>query len=282
MTLVLEPTGLAQEPMIPVPARIVRVRREIPGVTTLVAAAARAGAPYAPGQFSMLYAFGVGEVPISVSGDTARADEITHTIRAVGTVTDALCRLRRGSVVGLRGPFGCPWPLAACRGRDLVLVAGGIGMAPLRPVVYHVLRHRAEYGRVSLLVGARTADNLLYTRELSSAPWRRIDVRVTVDSARLSWTGRVGTAPALLGGVALNPDRTDAFICGPEVMMKFTMRALNRAGLPDDRIHLSLERNMGCAVGLCGRCQLGPEFICKDGPVLRADRVRALLAVAEL
>lgn len=263
--------------MMPEPRRVVRVRRETADTVTLAIDASPGGFSFAPGQFNMLYAFAVGEVPVSMSGDPARTGEIVHTVKAVGAVSRALCALRRGTVVGVRGPYGNPWPLDAAKGKDLVIVAGGLGLAPLRPVVLHVLHRRSDYGRVTLLAGARTPEDLLFERDLLAWKARAdLDVGIIVDRATGAWKGRAGVVTALLAETAIDPDRTVAFVCGPEVMMRFTVRELEQRGVPGDRIHLSLERNMHCAVGFCGHCQLGPEFVCKDGPVLPFARIASL------
>jgi NAD(P)H-flavin reductase len=236
-----------------------------------------------PGQFDMLYAFGVGEVPISASGSHDGDGPLTHTIRAVGAVTSALCALEPGALVWVRGPYGNVWPLAEVTGRDLVVVAGGIGLAPLRPAIRHVLARRDDYGAFSVLIGARTPADLLYLHELEA--WRsRLDaeVDVTVDAAAPGWRGRVGLVTKLIPGAVFDPGNAAAFVCGPEVMMVFVVRALVDRGLPADRIWISLERNMRCGVGHCGHCQLGPTLICRDGPVYRADEVARLLEVREL
>lgn len=271
------------DPLVPEPVVVAAVGRESADTFTLRLRGEPPGArPFLPGQFNMLYAFGVGEVPISISGDPARPDELVHTIKDVGMVTAALCRLQKGDVVGCRGPYGSAWPIAEAAGKDVIVVAGGLGLAPVRPLVYHLRTHRSAYRRAYLLVGARTPRDLLYRRELDR--WRRhqdLDVRVTVDHAGPEWTGHVGVVPALLSQVAPDPENSVAFVCGPEVMMRFTIRELRRMGIPDERIHLSLERNMKCATGFCGHCQLGPSFLCKDGPVLRFDRVRRFFWVRE-
>jgi len=255
---------------------VLSTRRESHDTVTLTLDAA-SRRPFQPGQFNMLYAFGVGEAAISMSGDPASPSTAVHTVRAVGAVTEAICRLKRGGVVGVRGPFGTPWPTGEAAGQDLVIVAGGVGLAPLRPVVYHALARRSDYRRVFLLVGARTPEDLLFRRELERWQARKdLTVLVTVDRAPAGWKGRVGVAPALLDAVDLSAGGAVAFVCGPEVMMRFCVRELGRRGFPDDRIHLSMERNMKCAVGFCGHCQYGPSFICKDGPVLRYDRIRSL------
>jgi NAD(P)H-flavin reductase len=272
-------------PMTPEPLRVRSLRHETADTFTvsLDVSERSGGFPFQPGQFNMLYAFGVGEVPISISGDPGRPGELIHTVRAVGSVTEALRRVGRGGRMGVRGPYGRSWPLEEARGLDVVVVAGGLGLAPLRPAILHLLRHRAAYGRVSVLVGARTPEGLLYRREL--ARWQegsRLKVLVTVDQAGLDWTGRVGVVPALLRDVALEPSRTVALVCGPEVMMRFTVRELERQGVPDARIHLSLERNMKCAVGFCGHCQLVPFFVCKDGPVLPYEQLRPFINLREV
>jgi NAD(P)H-flavin reductase len=241
---------------------------------------------FAPGQFAMLYAFGTGEVPISVSGDLtgrARAGSLVHTVRAVGAVTRAICALEPGASLGARGPFGTSWPIEAGGGRDIVVVAGGIGLAPLRPVIYHVLANRDRYGRLVIAYGGRSPAELLYLDELER--WRgRFDVEleVTVDAAGSGWRGRVGVVTALIPRAQLDPERTTAFVCGPEVMLRFTSAALREAGMPDESIHVSLERSMKCAVGVCGHCQLRELFICKDGPVFSYDRVDALVRARAL
>jgi len=271
------------DPMLPALRRVLDVHRETHDTVTLSVEVVEGSASFAPGQFNMLYVPAVGEAPVSMSGDPAGAHEHLHTVRAVGKVTTALSQLRRRSVVGVRGPYGHPWPVAEAEGKDLVIVAGGLGLAPLRPVLYHVLAHRSDFGRVSLLVGARTPEDLLFHRELSRWATRDdLQVGITVDRAGPDWKGRVGVVPALLGDVSLHPPRTVAFVCGPEVMMRFTVRELAQRGLADDAVYLSMERNMKCGVGFCGHCQYGPHFVCKDGPVLRYDRIRSLFWLREV
>lgn len=237
--------------------------------------------PHRAGQFTMLYAFGVGEVPISIS-TLPRDGEIVHTLRAVGAVTQALFDAAPGDVIGLRGPFGTDWDVPLPEGRDVIIVAGGIGLAPLRPVIEHVLAQRDRYRHAQLLIGARTPGDLLYT-DLYDA-WRAagMDVRVTVDKGDASWSGAVGLVTSLYEGLEIDSANTTAFVCGPEIMMHFAALGLNRAGVPAPSIRLSLERNMRCGVGLCGHCQLGPILVCRDGPVITYDRAQPLLAVKEL
>lgn len=264
---------------VPVRRRI----RESADVVTLELPADAAAPGFAPGQFNMLSAFGTGEVAISISGDPAVTDRISHTIRAVGPVSRALARLRRDAPIGVRGPFGSGWPVAAAAGADVLLIAGGIGLAPLRPVLYRLLRERARYGRVALLYGARQPDEFLYRRELET--WRGhpdVQLRVTVDRAGPGWTGDVGVVTAQLPRVRFDPAETFALVCGPELMIRASAAVLEDRGVPAERIYVSLERNLRCAVGWCGHCQFGPHFVCRDGPVFRFDRVRALLALREI
>jgi NAD(P)H-flavin reductase len=251
---------------------------------TLELAPADGGAAlkFAPGQFTMVYRFGVGEIPLSISGDPNQP-HLVHTIRDVGTVSHALSELRRGDVVGVRGPFGSPWPVVITRGYDLLVIAGGLGLAPVRPILYHVLNDRASYGHVNLLCGSRSLKDLPFKQELEK--WRArldLDVRVTVDRADLTWRGPVGVVTKLIDKATFAPDQTVAFVCGPEVMMRFTARELTRIGVGAEHIYLSIERNMQCAIGLCGHCQLGPVFVCKDGPVFPLSAIEPWLKRREV
>ena len=225
---------------------------------------------FLPGQFNMLYLFGVGEVPISISGDPNKPQKLVHTIRAVGPVTKAMRAVRRGDTLGVRGPFGSRWPVQEAAGKDVLIVAGGIGLAPLRPVVYEILAKRKNYGQIALLYGTRTPADMLYSKELEQ--WgKRADLQahITVDRASGTWSGNVGVVPTLIPKAQFNPRNTIAMICGPEVMMRFTVRDLQKHGVALEDIYISMERNMKCAVGFCGHCQFGPTFICKEGPVFR-------------
>ena len=271
------------DPMTPRPRRVARRRRETADTVTIELAPDPAAAAFAPGQFSMLYAFGVGEAAISISGRGADGGE-AFTIRAVGGVTHALTAMRPGDALGARGPFGVGWPVAAQAGRRLVFVSGGLGLAPLAPAIRAALARRERYAGLTLVHGARAPADLLFTEEL--AAWRRrgLEIAVTVDRAPRDWTGRVGVVTLPLAEALARPPDAPlcAFVCGPEVMMRFAARELLRAGAAPDRVFLSLERHMKCALGHCGRCQLGPEFVCRDGPVLPFSRLAALLPVREL
>ena len=238
---------------------------------------------FKPGQFNMVYLFGVGEIPVSISSDASKTSSLIHTIRAVGTVTKAMRKLRKGDVLGIRGPYGTDWPVLRASGHDVVIVAGGIGLAPLRPVIYHVLTNREKYGKITLLYGSRTPQDILFMKELEK--WRaRLDteVAVTVDRASGAWRGNVGVVTTLISKAHFDPARTVAMICGPEIMMRYTAQEFLRRGVNKEKIYMSMERNMKCAVGFCGHCQWGPTFICKDGPVFRYDAIQDLLIRREV
>jgi NAD(P)H-flavin reductase len=229
---------------------------------------------FKPGQFNMLYIPGAGEVAISVAGRDRESGSLEHTIRVAGNVTRELSRFSIGDTFGLRGPFGNPWPMEDCRGRNVILVAGGIGLAPLRPVIHEFVNNRALYGKLTLLYGARTPDSLLY--EVEYEQWRQkgLMIQTTVDRASEHWMGNIGVVPLLLDRLRL-ADAQDSVLmaCGPEVMMSYTVISAQRRGILPEHMWLSLERNMNCAIGLCGHCQLGPTFVCKNGPVLRFDEI---------
>lgn len=276
-------TAAPSDPLTPRLYRVGEVRRELSDTVTLLASPLAGPRPaYQPGQFNMLYAFGVGEVAISISGDAGEGGFL-HTVRDVGAVSRALANLETGATIGLRGPFGTAWPVAHARGADVIFVAGGLGLAPLRPAIDRVLADRRRYGRVIILFGGRQPKDLLYPPDLQQ--WRQhldVDIDVTVDHADADWHGHVGVVPALIRRVVFDPNDTIAMICGPEIMMRFTVSALRETGLSADKIYLSIERNMKCAVGLCGHCQFGSAFVCKDGPVMRFDRIAEVFAVREI
>lgn len=241
---------------------------------------------FEPGQFNMLYVPGVGEAAISIAGQTS-ANLLQHTIRGVGSVTQAIQRGGVGMPLGLRGPFGTSWPVAQlappAAAQDLIIAAGGIGLAPLKSLIARVVQNREQFDRVSMLIGGRAPADLLYQLEYDD--WRQaaIDVQLTVDRPDDAWSGNVGVVTLLLERLPIpQPAKTHVFTCGPEVMMRYIARSAESRGIPSQNIWVTLERNMNCAIGLCGHCQLGPEFICKDGPVLGYDRVRRWLSVYDL
>ncbi len=238
---------------------------------------------FLPGQFNMVYVYGIGEVAVSISSDPARTSTLDHTIHRVGLVTTALAQKKRGDVIGIRGPYGSSWPIDECRGKDVCIASGGIGLAPLRPILYTLLKNREDYGRIIILYGGRSPLDLLYRVELEK--WENdfnVEVLVTVDRGDSSWKGHIGVVTSLFQYIKLDARATVAYVCGPEIMMRYTIDELERRGVPMTQTFLSMERNMKCAVGFCGHCQMGPTFICKEGPVYPLPRIRQLLDRKEL
>jgi NAD(P)H-flavin reductase len=246
----------------------------------------RATYHHRPGQINMVYLFGIGEVPLSVSSDPGRPTRIAHTVRSTGRVTDAFRLLRPGDQVGIRGPFGRPWPVGEAEEGDLLIVAGGLGMAPLRPVIYEALRQRQIFRRLILLVGARSPEHMLYRQEMDLwmhwLRFRGMEVHLTVDIPDDTWPYGEGVVTTLFEPARLDPEQTTAFVCGPEIMMRFAIRGLRDLGIKRRSLWVSMERNMQCGVQSCGHCQLGPKFVCTDGPVFRYDEVASLMEVDEL
>jgi NAD(P)H-flavin reductase len=274
-----------KDPMTSFPYLVQRLRHETYDTYTLELKPAKdlEIGRFQAGQFNMLYMFGLGEVPISISGDPGNSEKLIHTIRAVGPVTKAMRKLRRGNMIGVRGPYGTSWPVEAGAGKDVVIITGGIGLAPLRPSIYHILSHREEYGKVSLLYGARTPEDILYMRDLEK--WRArldFDVFITVDRAIGDWRGNVGVVTTLIPKAQFEPQNTIAMVCGPEIMMRFSILELQKRGIESENIHISMERNMKCGIGVCGHCQLGGVFVCKDGPVFRYNELKDVFAKREL
>jgi NAD(P)H-flavin reductase len=273
-----------EDPMVPRSFVVTRTRQDTHDTATLwLAAADGTSFAFAAGQFTMLQAFGVGEVPVSISGDPADEGVLQHTVRDVGSVSHALAAADVGTRLGVRGPFGVGWDVASARGRDVVIVAGGIGLAPLRPAVLAICADRASYGDVTILYGARTPTERLFTDELPRwAAENDVAVHVTVDRGDESWRGPVGLVTGLVGRATFRPDVATVLICGPEVMMRHTAAAFVDLGVAPADVRVSMERNMKCGIGLCGHCQLRELFICQDGPVLGLDRIGSLLTQAEL
>jgi NAD(P)H-flavin reductase len=272
----------APNPYLPIPTRIGHTAGDIQDVFTWVLEPAEPF-HFVPGQFNMLYAHGVGEVPISISGDPADPTVLHHTVRVVGKVTRALGTMEVGDEVGVRGPFGSTWPLEEAVGQDVLFVAGGLGLAPLRPAILAVLARRGDFGQVSIIYGARSPEDILFRRELEA--WRGrfdIDLDAIVDHSGADWYGPVGVVTRLVAEADVEPQSSVAMVCGPEIMMRFVARELEQRGFKRNQIWVSLERSMKCAVGLCGHCQLGGTFVCKDGPVYRYDEVAAKMLVRGL
>jgi NAD(P)H-flavin reductase len=265
--------------------QIAAIHAEIPEVNSYELAFQEAEAArsfqFAAGQFNMLYLPGFGEAAISISSDPFDAACLLHTVRAVGNVTRALARLSVGDSLFLRGPFGSSWPLEHYVGHDLVIVAGGLGLAPLRPAIHYVCHRRDQFGRVWVLYGARKPSDLLYTGQYDAWRDKNLDVKVTTDLGDSSWTGSIGTVTTLMHRLDVDPQRTCLLTCGPEIMMRFVILEGMSLRIPHERMYVSLERNMNCALGFCGRCQLGPAFVCKDGPVFRYDLMEPYLHVED-
>lgn len=275
----------AHAPFVPHAALIRSIRQESPGIATyeleFEEADIRKRYRFCPGQFNMLYLPGIGEAAISISSDPNKPEVLLHTVRAVGNVTHALARKQLGDQVLVRGPFGSSWPVNESAGCDIIIAAGGVGLPPLRPAIHDIIKRRKDFGRVVLLYGCRRPQDLLFTGEYDG--WRKaeIEVEVTVDIGDDAWRGHIGVVPALLEPLTIDGPRTRVFTCGPEVMMRFVIYELLQRGVSPRHLFLSLERNMNCAVGFCGHCQLGPTFICKDGPVFTYERMEPFLEIED-
>ncbi|MFH1329515.1 MAG: response regulator [Actinomycetota bacterium] len=275
--------GAGAGPMAPVPCRVLGRWEETHDTVSLALDPPPDWRGFRPGQFNMLYSFGIGESAISISGDPADGGRLLHTIRRVGKVTEALTGLQRGDVVGVRGPFGTPWPLGYSAGRDVVVLAGGIGLAPLRPAIHELLANRDRFGRVLILIGARTAADLLYPEEIQD--WRGrfdVDLQVTLDSATGGWRGRVGVVTTLIPRAEFDAGQAVAMVVGPEIMMRFSVAELLNRGMSPSRVFVSMERSMKCGIGLCGHCQVGAKFVCRDGAVFGYDEAETLFQVREV
>lgn len=276
----------ATAPMVTAPWTITKIEKETADTFTLDLRPCDTPAtpyPFKPGQFNMLYVFGVGEAPISICGDPAEQMRLRHTTRIVGTVTKAMGTLKKGESLGIRGPFGSAWPIELAKGKDVVIIAGGIGLAPLRPVLHSLLAAREQYHRIILLYGARTPEDILYNTQLER--WRtrfNVELYVTVDRATRNWKGNVGVVTPLVKRTPFHRDNAIAMICGPEIMMRYAVQELRTRGLQDKDIYVSIERNMKCAVGHCGHCQYGQAFTCKDGPVFSFDQISPIFNLSEI
>jgi NAD(P)H-flavin reductase len=262
------------------PARIIARRAETSGIYTFSMRFLEpdVGRTYRfkAGQFNMLYAFGVGEVAISIVSDPAEPEILEHTIRIAGRVTGVTAGWKVGDVVGVRGPYGNGWPVAEARGRDVVVITGGLGCAPVVGLINYIFRRRDEYGELHILHGVKTPNDLLYRERFDE--WRRAPrtkVYLTADQPDKSWHYKIGVVTELFDELTA-PSSSIVMMCGPEVMMQFAAHSLLRKGIPDHAIYLSMERRMECAVGLCGHCQYREHFVCKDGPVFSYQTVRQL------
>ncbi|MCC9608345.1 FAD/NAD(P)-binding protein [Blastopirellula sp. JC732] len=273
----------AVNPWLPRMFRIAEIIAEIPSVRTFRLAPESDETPdFLPGQFNMVYLPGYGEAAISISSGSHELRQMDHTIRAVGDVTKAIMRLGPGDQVGIRGPFGNPWPVARLRGKDVLLVAGGIGLAPLRPVIEYLLQNRREFGELKLIYGAKTPEELLYQRQFPAWAIAGLEMEVTVDRGTSAWKGHIGVVTELMRPLHGAKGKTTILTCGPEIMMRFVAREAINLGYDAGEIYVSLERNMKCAMGMCGVCQFGREFICKDGPIFPFPRVASLMQLEDL
>lgn len=267
----------------PLEAIVMERTQESPTIFTLRLrlsdAAAQAAYRFAPGQFNMLYLYGVGEVPISIMSDPGDRDGISHTIRALGRVTNGLAALQPGDSVGLRGPYGRGWPLQEVGGHDVVLVTGGLGCAPVVSVIHYILKRRERYGKLVIIQGVKHAEDLIWREQY--AHWAALpntQVLVAACQGTALWPWHVGRVTELFGLAQFNPVSAVAMMCGPEGMMRIAAENLLQRGVPESRLYLSMERNMQCAVGRCGHCQFGGAFVCRDGPVFDWGQVKTLLA----
>jgi NAD(P)H-flavin reductase len=267
-------------------AEITEIVHEAPGVLThwlkFLDPALQEGFHFKAGQFNMVSVPGLGEAAISISSDMEELGRIGHTIRSVGNVSSAINRMNVGDVLGIRGPFGSWWSLDQCIGKDIVVAAGGIGLPPIRPVLYYIINHRQDFGKVIVLYGARTSNDLQFTREYKTWQDADIELQVTVDRGDDAWQGRVGVVPILFYNTRLDPRNTVIMTCGPEIMIRFVIFEALARRVPAERILVSLERNMKCGLGSCGHCQIGPFFVCKDGPVFSFDKLQPYVNVEEL
>lgn len=276
------PTPTAS-PWLPRTYAVDEIIEEIPNVRTLrLVPETGTAPPFAPGQFNMVYMPGFGEAAISISSGVHELSALAHTVRAAGDVTGALLRLKPGDQLGLRGPFGRSWPLAQIIGNDVLLVAGGIGLAPLRPAIKYLLVNRDNFGRLKLIYGSKTPADLLFQSEFADWTAAGLEIEATVDRGTSAWKGHIGVVTDFMRPFAGRPGQTSVLTCGPEIMMRFVAREAILLGIDPDDIYVSLERNMKCAMGMCGVCQFGPEFICKDGPVFSFGRVAALMKLEDL
>lgn len=274
------------QPMEPFWAEIAKIQPEAPGVSTywlrFIDPGMQASYQFKPGQFNMLALPGLGEAAISISSSPKDANLIAHTIRHSGNVTQAISRLREGDSIGIRGPFGTSWPIEEAKGQDIIIAAGGIGLPPLRTLIYHILEHRQDYGRVVVLYGARTPQDLQFTSEYESWEKGGLELMITVDRADEKWTGLVGVVPLMFYRLRMDARKTFVMSCGPEIMLRFVVFEALARRIPVNKIIISMERNMKCALGFCGHCQIGPFFVCKDGPVFTYEQLQPYFNVEDM
>ena len=281
-TLQVEKKGLVSDPYLPHEAEVIERIEEGPNIFTLRLRfsdpAIQRAYYFAPGQFNMLYLYGVGEVPISIVSDPKDDSLYDHTIRVVGRVTAGLNQLKAGDTLGIRGPYGRGWPLDVATGKDVVIVTGGLGCAPLVAMVNYILKRRDSFGHLSLMQGVKHSNDLIFKErfaKLQGVP--DVTVYVAADKRDQHWAWYEGRVTDFIPKLDLTPENTICFMCGPEMMMKVAIKLLQERDIADEHIYLNMERSMKCAIGHCGHCQYGGHFICKDGPVFAYPEVKHLL-----
>ncbi|KGP63352.1 Ni/Fe hydrogenase subunit gamma [Legionella norrlandica] len=233
-----------------------------------------------PGQFNMLYLYGVGEVAISIVSDPRRKATLSHTIRAVGRVTKAMQQLQVGDRLGMRGPFGVGWPLEKVKGKDVIVLTGGLGCAPSVSIINYVIRRRNHYGKLSILQGVKHSEDFIFRKQY--AQWQKsphTEVYIAADQAGPKWPWSVGYVTDMIDNITIQPENSVVMMCGPEMMMNTAVKVFTEKGIPESNIYLSMERNMECGIGHCGHCQYGGLFVCKDGPVFAYTQVKELFKV---
>jgi len=277
-------SGRGSATFVPELYRVAAANRELPDLATIDIVPVSGDRPaFEAGQFNMLYVFGVGEIAISMSGDPTQDGAFVHTVRNVGLVSGAVTKLAPGDTIGVRGPFGKGWPVKEAEGSDIVILTSGLGLAPVRPAIYQILANRERYGRIAILVGYHSPSDIFFRSDLEL--WRQrldVNIEVTVSHAGSGWRGNAGAVHALIPRVSFDPKETVAMLCASEVKMRYMAAALCDMGVSASKIFFTMERNMKCAAGLCGRCQFGPDFICKDGPVMTYERIEKILAIREV
>jgi len=275
------------DPYVPKLAEIVEKRHEAKNIYTyrlrFSAEEDQRDYSFKPGQFNMLYIYGVGEIPISISGDPSDKEGIDHIIRVVGTVSRAMEACEVGDSLGIRGPFGSEWPLEEAKGKDVLIVTGGLGCAPVMGAIHYILNRRKEFGALKILHGIKAPKDLIYRQKIEE--WKQFpdtEVHLTSDESDKDWKFHIGVVTNLMEKINVDPANTIVMMCGPEIMMKFSIKEFKKRNIPAEQIYLSMERNMKCAMGFCGHCQYGPHFICRDGPILRYDQVQGIFPIKEV
>lgn len=276
------PTVPATNPYAQSMIRVIRVEPQTADTTLLtlrfVDAEQQKGFRFEPGQFALLSVFGYGEAPFGLCSSPNETDTFQLCVRSVGRLTKAIARLATGDLVGMRGPFGRGWPMKELQGKNILLVAGGIGLVPIRPAIFEVLENRAKYGKLQILYGCRCPEELLYKDDLYLWEHRNdVEYACTVDRDDTKcWAGNIGVVTTLFERVKISPENTYALVCGPPVMYRFVVRDLQKLGFRDDQVYLSLERRMKCGVGHCSHCIVGTKFVCQDGPVFSYAQLKTM------